>query len=211
MDFPAFPKIARYKDSSLNVVVTEKLDGTNALVYITEAWVEAGPEGQCLGRIEFPGRDSFIHGLVWAGSRNRWITPNDDNYGFARWVSEHKHELAALGPGKHYGEWWGSGIQRRYNLDEKRFSLFNVLRWNRDISPGAETPPACCHVVPVLYHGEYSSLHTHSIHDSMAKLERHGSFAAPGWRDPEGVVAYFTHLRVSMKYTFKHQEGKWRG
>jgi hypothetical protein len=89
------------------MIVTEKLDGTNAQVHITD------------------------DGRIFAGSRNRWITPDADNFGFARWVAEHEEELRALGPGSHYGEWWGSGIQRRYGLDEKRFSLFNVGRWTR--------------------------------------------------------------------------------
>lgn len=49
-------------------------------------------------------------------SRTRWITPEDDNYGFAKWANENKEELLKLGIGQHFGEWWGSGIQRGYNL-----------------------------------------------------------------------------------------------
>jgi hypothetical protein len=62
---------------------------------------------------------------------------------------EHRDDLLTLGPGRHFGEWWGAGIQRRYGLTEKRFSLFNVTRWG-------EARPACCHVVPTLYRGPFS-------------------------------------------------------
>ena len=56
-EFIPFPKIARL---SRLAIVTEKIDGTNAQVTITE------------------------DGDIFAGSRSRWITPEDDNYGFAR-------------------------------------------------------------------------------------------------------------------------------
>ncbi|HLE80817.1 MAG TPA: RNA ligase family protein, partial [Dehalococcoidia bacterium] len=100
-DFQEFGKIYRL---SRDCIITEKIDGTNAQVVVLE------------------------DGRVLAGSRNRWITPEADNFGFARWVKEHEEELRSLGPGRHYGEWWGSGIQRGYGLKEKRFSLFNVSR-----------------------------------------------------------------------------------
>ena len=104
LEFREFPKIARL---SREMIITEKIDGTNAQILITE-------DGQIL-----------------TGSRNRWITPQDDNYGFAKWVEENKQEILKLGVGRHFGEWWGGGIQRGYNLPkgEKRFSLFNVSRW----------------------------------------------------------------------------------
>src|SRR5690349_11912868 len=99
MEFEAFNKIARL---SRNCTITEKIDGTNACIAISD-----------------DGKDFFI------GSRSRWITPEDDNFGFARWATEHREELLLLGPGRHWGEWWGAGIQRRYGVPEKRFSLFN--------------------------------------------------------------------------------------
>ena len=52
-------------------------------------------------------------------------------FGFARWVETNRERLITLlGPGLHFGEWWGSGIQRGYGLTkgDKRFSLFNVER-----------------------------------------------------------------------------------
>lgn len=151
--FEGFPKIPRLVRSC---VITEKLDGTNAQVIITG------------------------DGQIGAASRSRLITPEDDNYGFARWVQENQQELLTLGPGRHFGEWWGAGIQRRYGLTEKRFSLFNTARW-------AEDRPKCCDVVPVLYHGDFT---THAVDHQIERLRGCGSVAAPGFRNPEGVVVY---------------------
>ena len=165
--FNEFPKIARlYRD----VVVTEKLDGTNASIFI-------GEDGEFL-----------------IGSRTRWITPETDNHGFARWAMQHREELLALGPGHHFGEWWGTGIQRGYHLSEKRFSLFNVHRWGDDA-----IRPACCHVVPVLYRGTFSDA---AVQLAMNDLATKGSMAAPGFMEPEGVVVFHTANGVSFKFTF---------
>ena len=95
-EFRPFPKIPRF---DREVIITEKIDGTNASVHVTD------------------------DGHVFAGSRNRWLTWDQDNFGFARWVKEHEDELrTGLGPGTHFGEWWGLGIQRGYDLHERRFS-----------------------------------------------------------------------------------------
>lgn len=171
-EFIPFPKIARL---SRGMVVTEKIDGTNAQIHITE-------DGQIL-----------------AGSRTRWITPQDDNYGFAAWVEAHKDELRNLGPGSHFGEWWGQGIQRRYGLTEKRFSLFNVGRWG----PGAKDEalrPACCHVVPVLFAGDFSIA---TVNERVHDLAVGGSIAAPGWMQPEGVVVFHVASRTLYKKTIE--------
>lgn len=99
MEFKEWPKIPRLGNESY--YITEKLDGTNACIVITE------------------------DGQIGAQSRTRLITPGDDNFGFARWVDENKDDLKSLGVGHHFGEWWGQGIQRGYGLQEKRFSLFS--------------------------------------------------------------------------------------
>lgn len=176
-EFQSFQKIARL---SREIIVTEKIDGTNGQVYVGE------------------------DGLVLAGSRSRWITPADDNAGFARWVCENKEELReVLGPGRHFGEWWGSGIQRRYGLSEKRFSLFNVERW------GTGVLPSCCHVVPTLYRGPF---HLSQIEFCLDQLKREGSVAAPGFMRPEGVVIYHTAGRHLYKKTIeKDDEPKSKG
>lgn len=173
-EFEPFPSLKRlYRD----VVVTEKLDGTNAQVVVTE------------------------DGEVFAGSRNRWITPEDDNYGFARWVKDNEETLKLLGPGRHFGEWWGLGVQRGYGLKEKRFSLFNTGRWH-----GNGIPPGC-HVVPVLYNGIFSDS---AITDVLTALKEKGSTAAPGFMDPEGIVVYHTHSRQTFKVTLDNNDlHKW--
>jgi len=169
MEFTPFPKMPRL---SREVIVTEKLDGTNAQVCITE------------------------DGEIFTGSRTRWITPQDDNYGFAKWVEANREELLQLGPGRHFGEWWGAGIQRRYGLSEKRFSLFNVGRWS-------DERPTCCHVVPLLYRGDFD---TSAIKDALSLLALHGSAAAPGFMDPEGVVVFHVAGNIGFKKTIKKDE-----
>jgi len=172
-EFRAFNKIARL---NREVIVTEKIDGTNALVCVTE------------------------DGQVRAGSRSRWITPEDDNFGFAKWVKQHEDELrTGLGIGYHYGEWWGAGIQRRYGLSEKRFSLFNVSRWTDDVRP------ACCHVVPILARGVDLS-----IPSILEELRSKGSVAAPGFMKPEGIVLYHTAADVLFKVTLE-KDSEWKG
>lgn len=189
--FQAFSKIPRL---SREIVITEKIDGTNAQVFIWDHILEEST-APALARI-----DSCS---IAAGSRNRWITTENDNYGFARWVRDNAEELIKLGPGRHYGEWWGAGIQRRYGLTEKRFSLFNVDRWfaeHNETTTEADVPPKCCHVVPVLYRGEFD---TPWINTVLSDLEKSGSQAAPGFMDPEGIVIWHTAARVMFKKTIR--------
>lgn len=174
-EFKEFPKIARL---FREVIVTEKLDGTNACVVVAE------------------------DGTVSAQSRSRPITPQDDNYGFAKWVQANAAELATLGVGYHFGEWWGQGINRGYGLTEKRFSLFNVSRWT-------ETRPACCHVVPTLAHG--TALVSFSIVGHvLGQLRNYGSKAAPGFMRPEGVMAFHVAGQVYFKATVE-RDAEWKG
>lgn len=190
MRFEPFPKITRiFKDV---MIVSEKIDGTNAQIAIDEVIPKNPIE-------EFGGvAEGFIDGKrygIWAGSRNRWITPQNDNYGFAGWVSRNAEELVKLGPGRHFGEWWGKGIQRGYGLTEKRFSLFNTHRWGGN---NAEFRPKCCHVVPVL--GCWS-MDTTKIKEILEELKKTGSKASPGFMDVEGVVVYHPASNQLFKYT----------
>lgn len=166
--FVEFPKIARY---SREVIVTEKIDGTNAQVHITE------------------------DGRVFAGSRTRWVVPPDDNFGWGRWVIEHAEELKRLGPGSHFGEWWGAGIQRKYGQTGKRFSLFNVSRW---ADPAAR--PACCDVVPELWRGNFDELNLPML---LNRLATEGSQAAPGFMKPEGLVIFHVASGQLFKKTLE--------
>lgn len=186
--FAEFPKMARL---SREIIISEKIDGTNAQILITE-------DGQFL-----------------TGSRTRWITPQDDNFGFSAWAHAHKDELMTLGVGRHFGEWWGSGIQRGYGLQkgEKRWSLFNVSRW----CLAGETPqriptadprivkmqdvlPACCHLVPVLRRGMFS---TEMAESALHELRERGSLAAPGYKFPEGIVIFHIAANIGFKKTIE--------
>jgi hypothetical protein len=168
----AFPKIARlFRDC----IITEKLDGSNAQVIVGE------------------------DGTVAAGSRNRLITPGKgtDNYGFAGWVAENAEMLRRLGPGRHFGEWWGQGINRGYGMTEKVFSLFNVTRCEKN------PPPDCCRVVPVLYRGPFSTAFAHRFLDD---LNFEGSKAAPGFMKPEGIVVFHEASGTLFKATIENDE-----
>jgi hypothetical protein len=170
--FVPFPKIARL---NRECIITEKLDGTNASIQISD--------------------DGTI---IRAGSRTRWITPTDDNYGFAKWVEANKDELLQLGPGTHFGEWWGSGIQRTYGLKEKRFSLFNTHRWSDPTSR-----PTCVDVVPVLYQGIFDTVKVNSI---VRELNVLGSRAVPGFMKPEGIVVFHVPQAHLYKVTCEKDE-----
>jgi hypothetical protein len=176
MEFVPFPKIPRL---SRDIVVTEKIDGTNASIFI-------GPE-------TVEGEQTFR-----VGSRTRWITPQSDNYGFAAWAEQNKSELVKLGPGHHFGEWYGLGISRGYGLFERRFALFNSYKWS---DPAVR--PKCCHVVPVLYQGPFSGDWLFKI---MSDLHNGGSQAVPGYMKPEGIVIYHTASRSYFKKTLEHDE-----
>jgi hypothetical protein len=180
-EFVPYPKTPRlFRD----VIITEKIDGTNAAVGVGE------------------------DGEVWAQSRKRLIEPtkNGDNAGFARWVADNAEPLASiLGPGLHFGEWWGSGIQRGYGLEkgEKRFSLFNVDRWadvlDDDITEDALNyfgAPIGLGVVPTLYRGPFRTV---AVHEALDKLRLEGSLAAPGFMRPEGVCVFHTASRTVFK------------
>lgn len=177
--FTEFQKIPRW---SRNIVVSEKIDGCNAVIYIDAS------------------------GQIVAGSRTRWITLERDNHGFARWVKEHEAELRELGVGYHHGEWWGQGINRGYGLKEKRWSLLNTSKWRELDRPcllDAAVAPACCHVVPVLYEGPMSE---NPILLCLEQLRTRGSLAAPGFMRPEGVVIYHVQGNLFFKKTLEHDE-----
>ena len=175
-EFQEFNKIARL---SRECTITEKIDGTNGCIYI-------GDDG------EFS-----------VGSRTRWLTAETgDNHGFLLWAMTNKDELLKLGPGRHFGEWWGSGIQRRYGLQEKRFSLFNTFRWTDD-----SVRPACCHVVPILYQGLFT---TEAVGTALERIKTLGSVAAPGFTNAEGVIIYHHAARVYLKKTLD-KDDEWKG
>ena len=191
IEFQKFNKIPRL---NRDMIISEKLDGTNAQIFIEhEAVIDKMVVGPEVADWFYENSVRVEDMFIFAGSRKRWIVPGKDNFGFAKWVWENAMELVALGPGNHYGEWWGQGIQRKYGLKEKRFSLFNVSRWENPLER-----PNCCHCVPVLYEGPFD---TAVITDAVDRLQQYGSKAAPGFMDPEGLVVFHTAAGQYFKVT----------
>ena len=158
MEFKPWPKIPRVENRK--EYYTEKIDGTNACIIIDN------------------------EGNIGCQSRTRIITPEDDNFGFAKWVKENSEELIKLGEGYHFGEWWGLGIQRGYNQTEKKFSLFNTHRDPTSL-------PTCVSQVP--------SIHANSVEEAKEILITGGSLAAPGFMNVEGVVIFEYNTKTYWK------------
>jgi hypothetical protein len=194
-EFQKFNKIPRLRRG---VVITEQIDGTNGQIVIME---ESEISRDLFLREDLPFmrvHDAGNDYCLLAGSRSRWLTSekNGDNYGFGRGVAENRDELSQLGVGRHFGEWWGQGIQRRYGMDRKVFSLFNTARW------GEHNPaPACCSVVPVLETGDFNNILFETVLDD---LRMNGSTAAPGFMKPEGIVIYMVQARRLFKVTLEN-------
>jgi hypothetical protein len=218
MDFVAWPKIPRLKKG---MSVTEKIDGTNAAV-IVERITDVmqldrfgdehapdrctispiGTNEKYAAKLVAVGDDVY---LVGAQSRKRLITPESDNMGFARWVFDNAELLASmLGQGHHYGEWWGQGIQRRYGLDHKVFSLFNVHRYAYlylDEKQAQLEEAGIAHqlkMVPHLHSGDFS---IEKVDELLTDLFNNGSYAVPGraYKNPEGVVIYHAGAGTTWK------------
>lgn len=189
MDFQPFPKIPRLRR---DIVITEKIDGTNACIAIGE------------------------DGEFACQSRNKIITPGKqtDNAGFAAWAYEHKDTLIdVLGPGRHFGEWFGKGIQRGYGLDGRFFALFNVNRWRYTPEGGLPfefVKPELfagdninLTVVPVLAVGAWGDS---LIEGALNGLALDGSSITPGFGDPEGIVVYHKASGSLFKVLLENDE-----
>ena len=193
--FQEFPKIPRLRR---DMVVTEKIDGTNAAVGILPAEaVDYITPNALLVKVD--GTEY----AVYAQSRKRLITPDQDNYGFARYVWDHACYLVAdLGPGLHFGEWWGYGINRGYGLDNRRFSLFNANRWEDTyLADGFCTPRM--HVVPVLWRGGFDDL---DVPFQLKCLTGAGSVASPGYMRPEGIVIFHKASKSMFKVLVENDD-----
>jgi hypothetical protein len=190
MSYPKFGSIPRwYKQFT----ISEKVDGTNGLVAVYEQGIEYDLlRAEGIEPVGFAGEYA-----VFAGSRNRWLTTENDNAGFAKWVQEHCEDAALLGTGLHYGEWYGSGIQRGYGLTkgDKRFALFNSYRWE-----DPEVRPPSFDVVPVLWEGSGDDIQA-GIDAAITTLVLEGSILVPGFRNPEGIVIYSHEAKSYWKKT----------
>ncbi len=193
-NFPEFKGFRKIPRLLREIVITEKIDGTNGLIYIDE------------------------NNNIFAGSRTRWLWGSiqdeihNDNHGFAQWVKANKEELLKLGKGSHYGEWWGKGIQRGYGLEEKRFSLFNTGKWVKKLKYNGELTihiigekqeycPECCHIVPILYEGIFSE---ERILNTLEDLKWKGSVAVKGFMKPEGIIIYHKAGNFYFKKTIEN-------
>lgn len=162
--FAKWPKTPR--PEHILCTITEKIDGTNSLIY----------KEAC--------------GRLWAGSRNRWISPEKDNHGFAAWVDLNSEELLDILPdGYNYGEWAGRRINRGYGMDTRNLYLFNQ---------GIDTS-SCAEIfnVPVIQECAFDRLHW-GVHSSLNRLHAKGSYLN-SFRNPEGIVVTADGFR-NIKY-----------
>lgn len=189
IEFTPWPKISRF---NREICITEKIDGTNSAIGITD------------------------NGEVYAQSRNRILEPGkSDNYGFAGWVQKHKESLKLLGPGVHFGEWYGVGIGRGYGLSKRVFALFNVKRWREEkenlIFQSLWGQNIDIRTVPVLYEGPWCDP---KFGDFMPpkilyQLGAHGSKAEPGYDRPEGIVIFHKASQAMFKITLE-KDSEWK-
>ena len=203
MEFEKFGSLTRF---SQGWTISEKLDGSNGQIGITQIDPNKpllDPTATAIVRLT---DDDWY--AIYAGSRKRWLQPgkSTDNFGFAGWVKENAKELVEkLGPGRHFGEWYGGKIQRGYGLTKKRFALFNAGRWLNN-----PDKPECCEVVHTFVLDEYLDNPMSAAQGIMAMMSDKGSFHVPGFMDPEGIVLFHRKSGTSFKKTFDYDEkGKW--
>lgn len=166
VEFQKFPKISRLSNEM--ITITEKIDGTNGQI--------------CVWR----DKRGLVH--IRAGSRNKWLDEKNTNFGFYNFVMDNSIELMeGLGEGRHYGEWYGKGINRNYGLEDRRFALFNTQRWNK------ENKPSCCEVVPVIQQSDALDFIANS-YLTANDLRHSGSHVVPGYMKPEGIIIYLHNL-----------------
>lgn len=190
-EFKAFAKIPRLYSTCR---ITEKIDGTNACIEVVGDR-DSGYSVTACSRTRRLVTVGLAMEPEWhqRDAKGRPV----DNYGFGQWVVNNVIVLTTLGAGRHFGEWWGYGIQRRYDLTEKRFSAF----WRPDEAP------ACVGAVPVLWDGPFDF---GILNECLAILGRDGSRAAPGFPAPEGVVVTFA-AGPSFKVIMNGDESKRAG
>lgn len=196
MEFKSFPEIKKLGSTEFSV--TQKIHGTNAQVMIypkkMERNVDAG-NGQGYTEIVETGEMELL-----VGSRTRWIVPGDDNYGFAAFVYANKQEfIDKLGPGQHFGEWAGPGINSGEGLSQKTFILFDYWKF-----PSERPLPPQTATVPVLYSGSFD---LSQVEKCMEDLKTNGSRLVAGFMRSEGVVVQIKGTRY--KVVFDAEETQW--
>lgn len=173
IEFTKFPKIPRLNRL---MVITEKIDGTNASIFIPENPNEP----------------------ILAGKRTGWCgLGKEDNFGFNNFVQGHADAFRKFKPGHYFGEWYGVGIQRGYNMTERKFALFN---------PKVEIPEELRHIVhhtTVLAQGPFN---TDAIETALELLRQSGSLTVPGFMKPEGIVVYHVAANCMFKVMLENDD-----
>jgi hypothetical protein len=209
------PKLKRWgvtPDLFANATLTELLDGHTVGIHVEALKRRPGTgevtirDGDVL-RASPDGVAQFYR--VWVQDRHRIVTPDQhDLQGVAAWARAHAAELAeTLGPGIHFGEWWGYKVCRGYGLPagDRRFSLFNTARWR--FIDGTQVPSL--YIVPILWEGPLGD-NWGTVMEQVQKLEVEGSAAVPGYRFPEGVMLYHAGADTMMKHHFASTSGRKR-
>lgn len=204
------PKLKRFgqtPDLFADGTLCEKLDGDTIGIHIDPLKTDPFTDevGIKAGDVMFSGADKRAEFYrVWLQNRSREVTPDQhDVHGVAAWARAHAAQLVeTLGPGIHFGEWWGYKICRGYGLGpgDRRFSLFNTARWG--FIDGTQVPSL--YAAPVLWEGNLMEGWA-TIRNEMDALLEGGSVAAPGYRHPEGVVLYHHGADVMMQHLFKSE------
>lgn len=180
VSFTEFSKIERL--DNCNVTITQKLHGTNASV-----WIYKDVNGEL---------------QLKTGKRTGWCTPEHDNFGFSKFVHEHKQEfIDKLGEGVWYGEWVGPGINSGEGLTEKRLALFAVYKLgDRPLPPRVDK-------VPILWQGNLINM---NVKEVMANLKINGSKYVPGFMRCEGIVIQLDRSNTKLKCVFEYEATQWR-
>jgi len=177
MDYKPFSKIERFEN--VKISISQKLHGSNASIYI------------------YKTEDGTLD--LKCGKRTDWITPEQDNFGFAKFVYDNKEAFLKLGEGYHFGEYCGPGINSGEGLKERTLVLFDYWRY-QDIM----LPPNTM-IVPVLYEGPNDGMKIVMI---IKDLKENGSKLVKGFMNVEGVVISMGGHRY--KILFKPEETQWK-
>ncbi len=174
--FRGWPKTTRRLSKC---TISEKLNGSNGALGFQVT--DASPTD---------GREIYVLDIEMATqTRNRIVTPKDDQTGIARWAEANRETLIedllyiegnlpvpSTEPQYHYGEFMTRGHK------EPHFYLFNTRRWT-----GVQFSTPTLKVVPVLYEGIY---YDGVVEECLEDLRQNGSKVHPGI-PAEGVVVYY--------------------
>jgi hypothetical protein len=126
IEFQPFPSIGQYRNTVKLVRERSQYDGVPL------------PTIRFYGSVKLHGTNAAVGftetGEMFCQSRTAIITPEADNYGFAKWATENRSMFPPLKSSVIYGEWCGQGIKRGVAVGDlpKMFVPFAVRtngRW----------------------------------------------------------------------------------